>query len=226
MTRQRNPTDWCILWTSAARTLPLAASLGEAGLEAWTPTRIVKRPAPGHRRRLHMGQRPVFVEVPVPILPGFVFLRARHLDDALRIIATPFNTHPAFDVLRLGERIPEVGDGQVAGLREAEADALAAIEAVRDAETREQERQARAERLGTERAKRKALRQERKALERDAKVTVDNMPALAGMVGRIVESCGTSATIHFGGSLTMKVEAWQIRPIAVKGGPTSPRSAA
>jgi hypothetical protein len=46
-------------------------------------------------------------------------------------------------------------------------------------------------------------------------VTIDDMPALAGVVGQVVEGQGTSALIRFGGVLTITVESWRIRPINV-----------
>lgn len=222
----RDATRWCILCTSASKTLALAASLAGARLEVWTPKRTVKREAPGNRRRLALGQRKVMIEVDAPIIPGFVFARAPQRGELLRISAMPFSPHPGFTVLQLGGRVPLVGDGQVEGLRAAEAEALAAIAAERDEDRRKAERRARAERLGTERAKRKALRQESKALARGEQVMVDDVPALAGMVGHILEGRGTSAVVHFGGSLTMTVEAWRVRPVDVQTGNTLQRDAA
>jgi hypothetical protein len=211
----RSDRGWCILWVRSQNTLALASSLIGAGFAAWTPTRIVKRDAPGKRRRLHMGQRPVMIEVGQAILPGFVFAPSERLDDLFRIMDAPFSPHPRFRVLQLADRIPIVSDASIASLREAEAEALAAITAVREEETRQAAREERANRLGSERARRKALRQERKTLERGTEVTVDEMPALEGMVGKVVEGRGTSATIHFGGALTMTVDAWRVRPVSV-----------
>lgn len=218
--------DWCILTTSSGRTLPLARSLTDAGFDVWTPIRTVKRPAPGNRRRYVLGQRRVMVEVTLPILPGFVFARLSQLDDLYRASSLPFGPHPTFSILSLADRVPAVSDRQVAGLREAEASALQAIIAERDAETREDARRVRAEMLTTERARRKALRREIKELAAGEQVTVDGAPMLAGMIGTIVRGRGTSAVIHFGGSLTMEVEAWRVHPVRVQSGNTLKRDAA
>ncbi len=218
--------DWCILTTSSGRTLPLARSLADAGFEVWTPARTVKRPAPGNRRRYVLGQRRIMVEVTLPILPGFVFARLSDLDDLYRASSLPYGPHPAFSIMSLAGRVPAVGDRQVAGLRGAEAEALASIVAEREAETRMEARRLRAEMLTTERARRKALRQERKDLVQGEQVTVEDVPMMAGMIGTVVRGRGTSAVIHFGGSLTMEVEAWRVHPVRVQSGNTLKRDAA
>jgi hypothetical protein len=206
---------WCILWTPAPQTLRLADTLTAAGIRCWTPQRIVKRDAPGKRRRITMGQRRLLIEVALPILPRFVFAGAEHLDDLFRLIDADLTEHPYFRVFQSAGRVPLVGDASISKLRDAEAEAHAEITAERDAEDRKTERLQRANRLGTERARLKALRQERKALEQGQDVTVEQMPALAGMVGQVVHGCGTTAVIHFGGSLTMTVEAWRVHPVRV-----------
>lgn len=209
---------WCIVRTSGGRTLSLAQSLIEAGIEAWSPRRIIKRPAPGQRRALVMGRRRVMVEVAVPILPTFVFVRACHLDALAVAAAMPISPHPAFTLFSFAGRVPLVSELSVAGLRVAEQDAETAIQAERDAETKEAARRARAETLRSERARSKALRAERKTFEIGAEVTVTGVPALAGMSGRVVQSAGTAAVIDFGGTLTMRVEAWRVLPVALQGG--------
>jgi len=222
----RAERDWCILRTSSVRTLKLAETLVDSGIDAWTPRRTVKRDAPGNRRRLAMGQRKVMVEVDMPIIPGFVFARAAMLDDIIRASALPFGPHPSFSLLQVGDRVPLVGERQIAGLRAAEELATIAITSEREAEGRDEARRARAVRLGSERARRKALRQEQKALAAGDQVTIDDMPALAGMIGTVIEGRGTSAVIHFGGALTMEVEAWRVHPSCVQSGNTLSRAAA
>ncbi|MDR6789559.1 hypothetical protein J2Y58_002932 [Sphingomonas sp. BE138] len=207
---------WCILQTTAAKTLPLMAALRGEGIDAWTPSRTVKRDAPGNRRRLALGQRKVMVEVTVPILPCWVFAPERDMDDLWRLADQPEGRHPRFSVFTGARGAALVRDTAVAGLRQAEADALAAITAERAAETRAAAQRARAERLGTLRARRAALRRETKALAGGQEVTVDGMPALDGLVGKVVEGRGTSAVIHFGGALTMTIEAWRVRPNPVR----------
>lgn len=207
--------QWCILRTSAARTLRLAAALNGQAIAAWTPMRTVSRPAPGQRHRLAMGRRRDMVEVVVPILPGFVFAAAAQLDDVARVGAVPFGPCPGFSILQIGDRVPFIGEASIAGLRAAEAEAEAAIQAERDAAGREALRQQRAEMLRTERAKQKALRAERRDFPVGARVTVDGAAAFAGAEGVVVHGQGTTAVIAFGGSLTMRVEAWRVRPTAL-----------
>jgi hypothetical protein len=218
--------EWCILKVASARTLKLAETLRAAGIDAWSPQRTIKRDAPGNRRRVALKQPKVMIEIDLPIIPGFVFARADRLDDIIRAGALPYGPHPAFSLLQVGDRVPLVGEKQIAGLRAAEAEAGAAIAGERDAERWQQERRARAVRLGTERARRKALRQEIRALSAGEQVTVDDMPALAGVVGTVIKGWGTAALIHFGGSLTMEVEAWRVRPSNVQSGNTLHRDAA
>ncbi|RYE52310.1 MAG: hypothetical protein EOP20_15140, partial [Hyphomicrobiales bacterium] len=85
---------WCILSTSGGRTLPLARSLSAAGLDAWAPMRTIRRPAPGQRRALHLGLRRRMIEVDLPVLPGFVFVNAEHLDELARIVIDDALAHP------------------------------------------------------------------------------------------------------------------------------------
>lgn len=206
---------WCILWTPSAHTLRLMERLRADGIDSWTPIRTIKRDAPGKRRRIAMGQRRLMIEVSLPILPQFVFARAERMHDLFRLIDAAMPDYPFFRVFQAGGRIPLVGDRALDKLREAEAKALAEITAERDADTRAAARAQRAYRLGTERARLKALRQERKAMSVGEEVTVDQMPALAGMVGQVVQGRGTTAVIHFGGALTMTIEAWRVHPYRV-----------
>ncbi|MEH3121998.1 MAG: hypothetical protein PGN16_08470 [Sphingomonas phyllosphaerae] len=207
---------WCILQTTASKTLALAAALRGEGIAAWTPSRTVKRDAPGNRRRLALGQRKVMVEVTVPMLANWVFAPEDDLADLWRLSDQQQGPCPPFTVFSVAQRAALVRDAAVTGLREAEAEALAAITAEREAETRAAAHRARAERLGTLRARRAALRRETKALDGGQEVTVDGMPALEGLVGKVVEGKGTSAVIHFGGALTMTIEAWRLRDNPVR----------
>jgi hypothetical protein len=184
-------------------------------VRAWTPRRIIERDAPGHRRRLALGQRRITVEVALPIVPGLVFASGDRIDDLFRILNDPLRKHPALRVFHIANRVPLVVEASVRGLRAVEAEASVAITGEREAETRKGANEERIKRLGRERARRKALRQESRALEPDTDVTIDDMPALAGIVGKVVEGQGTSAVIHFGGALIMTVEAWRVRPYRV-----------
>ena len=79
------------------------------------------------------------------------------------------------------------------------------------------ERRARADRLKTEKARRKALRSERKDFAPGTRVAVEGVPSLAGMVGTISKGRGATASIDFGGRFPMQVEAWQVYPVALNG---------
>ena len=210
---------WCILRTSGARTLALAASLNDAGLEAWTPLRTFKRLRSGKSSRID-GKR-ITVEVDAPILPSFVFARIAHLLDLEHASRDPRSRHPAFSVFHHAGRIPVIADRDVAGLQEAERAAAASIRDQREAETREEADRIRIAALKTERARmramkaaeaeqRKMLRAERRNFADGERVMVDDMPALMGMSGAVVSSDGRSAMVCFGGLLTMKIEAWQL----------------
>lgn len=212
----REDDYWCILRTSGGRTGALAKSLAGAGFDVWSPMRTIKRPAPGQRRALVLGTRRRMIEVEVPILPGFVFARARHLNPLAHLAADPAHQHPPFSIFRFAGRAPLVHDRSVSGLRDAEALAETMAQAERDAESREAARRVRAEHLRTERARRKALRSERKDFAEQADVVVAEMPALAGVVGKVVRSKGAAVTIDFGGALIMKVEAWRVFPAALQ----------
>jgi hypothetical protein len=210
---------WCILQTSGVKTVALAKALADAGFEVWTPIRIIRRPVPGQRRQLVLGLRRRMKEVGVPILSGYVFARAEHLDDLARLASLPtsFN-HPPFAIFQSSGLAALVSDANVSGLRAAEAAADEAIQAERDAETREEARQLRGERLRTERARRKALRSVRKSFAIGEEVRIAGVPAFDGVVGTIVVGDGTIAEIAFGASLTMKVEAWRVIPVEIRGG--------
>ncbi len=109
---------WCILRTTGARTLPLARSLAESGIETWTPTQTMSR------RRSRSNAR---IERDVPIAPTFVFARARHLPELATIHALPISRHPGFSIFRYAGRVPLIPDTAIGGLRAAEDRAKAGI---------------------------------------------------------------------------------------------------
>lgn len=209
---------WCILRTSAGRTVPLARSLASMGFEVWTPVRTIRRPAPGQGRRLVMGQRRKLVDVDQAILPGFVFARAAQLHDLVRAASAEPGQHPSFSVFHQAGRVPLVREASIIGLRCAERDAADARRAEFEAESREQERRARADRLRTEKERRKALRREVKDLSAGDAVTVEGMAAFDGLVGIVVQGQGASAVVEFGGSLRIEIEAWQLLPVLLQNG--------
>lgn len=99
---------WIILRCSGPRTLKLAASLTTAGIEAWTPTTVV-------RKRLAKQKNPR--ELPAPILPTFVFAPASRLAGLLVASAAPVSQHPAFTVFHDRDRVPVITDRALAPLR-------------------------------------------------------------------------------------------------------------
>jgi hypothetical protein len=106
-------SQWCILRTGAARTLPLAASLAAAGLTVWTPTQMVRRAGRGRQRR-------DVEERAAPITPTFVFASAGDLYDLIRIASDPVSRHPPFSIFRHRDRYPLIFDRSLAPLREEE----------------------------------------------------------------------------------------------------------
>lgn len=201
---------WCILRTSGSRTLALAASLCAADIEAWSPKRTLKRPVPG-RRPDKSGHRPMR-EVEAPIIPTFVFVRSHHLATLASIVSDPASQHPAFSIFRHVGRVPLVGDGEVAGLKQEESEAEQLIKDLRDCESREAQRKLRAAAMRTERERRKAMRCEMRNFTAGQRVIVDRMSSMAGMTGIIESSDGRSAMVSFGGAVAFKIEAWQLMP--------------
>jgi Xaa-Pro aminopeptidase len=204
---------WCILRTAGPRTLELTTSLQLAGYAAWTPRRTTKQPKRGVKVR-HGVKRPM-VEVDLPILPTFVFVRANQLSDLVIAAAHPTQPHPAFSIFHFAGRVPLVSDRDVAGLQEEERLAAELIAQLRECEDREERRKMRAAALRNEKARRRAMRMERREFAVDTAVEVTDMPALAGMSGIIKSTDGRSAIVDFGGSLVMKVEAWQLSPLDI-----------
>lgn len=110
--RPDRENGWCILRTNGRRTLRLARSLANAGIESWTPRIMQKRKL----SRTHLG----FREVEEPMMPSFVFARSRHLGDLLRILALPNSPHPAFSIFQHAGRAPVIGDRDIVNLQAAE----------------------------------------------------------------------------------------------------------
>lgn len=103
--------QWVILKCSGAQTLRLAQSLAWASIEAWSPAETQTARKAGSRSR--RPQR-------VPIMPTFVFARAEHLFDLLRIHEAPASPHPKFSFLRTVGELSYCPDSALAHLRVAE----------------------------------------------------------------------------------------------------------
>lgn len=99
---------WCILRCCGRATLRLAASLGDAGFEAWTPAReqVIRR------SRWNVARR-----VRVPLTPSFVFADASRLNDLLDISNAPRKRHPDFGVFRHQGQIPLIAAADLEPLR-------------------------------------------------------------------------------------------------------------
>ena len=103
--------DWCILRTGASRTLPLVASLQEAGFDVWSPVQtLTRRRGPARDR----------VEYTAPMMPTFVFARADRRHELAQIAAQPFSEHPGFSVFRYLGAIPTIGDAEISEARRIE----------------------------------------------------------------------------------------------------------
>jgi hypothetical protein len=207
---------WCILRTDGSKTLPLMRSLSAVRLDVWTPARTIRkvtRPGTRHEQRS---------ELDVPILPTFVFARERDLPVLADITQLSVSPHPGFSIFRYAGRIPLVGDAEVAGLRAEEARAAATMQAMRDAESREEAERIRIAAIKSEAARRRAtmeLERARQAELRakplivavDDEVAVEKMPALVGIPGVVKSIVGPHAFVQFGNH-TWKIEGWRLSP--------------
>ncbi|MDO7841094.1 hypothetical protein [Sphingomonas immobilis] len=88
MVRGEDREGWCILRTSAAKTLPLVQSLADAGYEVWAPTETRVRLAGRDRKQ---------VEQDVAMMPCYAFARIAHLADLLALSRSPALTYQVWD---------------------------------------------------------------------------------------------------------------------------------
>jgi hypothetical protein len=113
--------QWCILRTSGRQTLKLADTLGEDGFEVWTPQET---------RRIRIPRKNVRREITLPIMPSYVFARARHRIDLLemeRMEVKPRRghgfgrpAHPRFNVMRHAGQLVAIEDRHLNALRQIE----------------------------------------------------------------------------------------------------------
>ncbi len=217
--------DWCILRASGAATLRLAASLTDAGIEAWSPKRTIRRPAPGQRRALVLGRTRKMHEIDKPILATFVFADAGRLTELAALSVQPFGPHPDFSIFQLGNRVPLLSASSIDGLRAAEEEATAAVQAQRDAETRAAAEVIRIEAMKSdaarrrafqeaERQRREALAEARRTIAPGTQVVVDEHPAFAGVEVVTVSCVGPHTWVQLG-SHTWKIETWRLTPAAL-----------
>lgn len=161
--------DWLILRTSGGRTLALARSLAAAGLDVWTPVQTMTK------RRGRTRER---IAYDAPIMPTFVFVRARHLAELARISALPFSAHPDFSIFRHLGRVPLISDTEVAEARRVE-----------------------------ERSRRAALVGTRKSFVVGQPVRVSEGPG-AGLSGEVVANGDGKFVLVAFGSVRLKIGAW------------------
>lgn len=102
--------SWCILRTSGRSTLPLASSLTNAGFEVWTPVQTRMKRLPRARAK---------IDRPAPIMPTFVFAKARHLIDLIGL-SNRREGHEGFSIFHHFGRIPLVEDVELEALRSEE----------------------------------------------------------------------------------------------------------
>ena len=121
---KREGDSWFILRTAGRSTLSLAASLAEDGFEVWTPVRT---------ERIRIPRKNVNREVRLPLLPSFVFARARHLVELLELASMTEKprrgaergrssrpAHRAFSVFHYLDQIPMIADRHLEPLRQKE----------------------------------------------------------------------------------------------------------
>lgn len=116
-------TDWVILRTSGASTLPLAESLTEAGFRVWTPVQ------PAEKREGKSRSRKREVEA---MVPEWVFAESHHLSELLALTHQAaliyrvwdaekrrhvVKGHPYFRLLKDGDGFAMVGDRELESLR-------------------------------------------------------------------------------------------------------------
>lgn len=95
---------WCILRCSNCKTLDLAASLNEAGFEAWSPVET-----------LHRGEKREVVRI--PLTPSFVFAHADRLLDLLALSHSLVRALPPFRLFRNFGEIAVIPAEQLEPLR-------------------------------------------------------------------------------------------------------------
>jgi transcription antitermination factor NusG len=117
--------DWFILRTAGRSTLLLASTLAEDGFEVWTPER---------RETIRVPRMNVRREIRLPLLPSFIFVRAPHLHDLLRLAQMEEKprrghggqrpAHRDFSVFHYLDGIPMISDASLDPLRVKEAEAV------------------------------------------------------------------------------------------------------
>lgn len=167
------------------KTLPLAEWLSAAGYEAWTPSIVVQRRPPRSTRAKVARDRPA------PLLATFVFVRAHHVDDLLKLSADPVKECPDFSVLHRADRelatisIPLIRDSQLEPLRLAE--------------------------------RKSAPREQRRVFAKGETVVPSEGP-FSGMTGLVVSGNDRKTWVNFGGNAgRTQIETFILRPKPIEG---------
>ena len=155
--------NWVILRMASQRTLPVVASLDQAGIGVWTPTAM---------RRKFRPRSTKYTDLRVPLLPSFAFAHADQARDLLAIVHAPVSAHPPFSIFTRGDDVQLVRDGDLGALREYERLAQEEWERFVAAAARD--------------AKRKRKKSRAKAYVLGQRVRVDRT-AFSGLEGKIVE---------------------------------------
>lgn len=108
--------DWCILRMAGGRTMSVARSLTDAGFEVWSPVEIQRKRLPRSKAQIDRA---------VCVTPTYVFARASHLPDLVRVSLDPSSPHPDFSVFRYQDRFPLIADAELQSLRAIERQAAA-----------------------------------------------------------------------------------------------------
>lgn len=125
--------SWFILRTAGRSTLVLARTLAEDGFDVWTPSRT-------HRIRIPRAN--VKRDVKLPLLPSFIFVRSRHLEELLHLASltdkprrdpnggrNSRSAHRDFTVFHYLDRIPMIADRSLEPLRQKERELIPRKEA-------------------------------------------------------------------------------------------------
>ena len=182
MREDRAAGAWCILRTAGPRTLPLAASLATTGLDVWTPVRMERRAGRGKQRKVE-------VERTLSITPTFVFARAEHVAELMRIRALPVSPHPAFSIFHYRDRIPLVADASLAPLHAEE-----------------------------DRHRLAHLKKTRRKVDAGSAVRLAEGP-FAGMTGIVEGSSGKEALVNFGGGFVVSIASYLLGTDVVQAAP-------
>jgi hypothetical protein len=179
-------SDWFVLRTNGRSTLPLAASLKEAGFDVWTPSQI-----PDGR-----GKRASLDDPRAPMYPTYLFARAHHLFELIALSANPGRNHAGFSVHRDCNGVPLVADRALNWIRAEEA----RIDGIH------------IERARRERAKQKS---EAYSPGESVELPRELYPSFAGLEAQVDRSDGRQTHLSIG-PLKIEISTWILRNNSVR----------